>query len=407
MAAPDNYAVGSGLPIYGGRADSTGGGSSGRPAWRTAMAANTWAQVPGNTLASINPENNPAINPNYPSSAPWHGSVGQAAIIGAWGTACWDEAGQTLWLPNGGGHQDYAGNEPYKINIGAATPTWSMPRYPSGAVGNTVTLNDGLESSGVYADGRPRSNHGYNHHIYIPGVGPLLTRLVGGYISGQSGSPDMFALNPANGEAAIVGSLSGVGSAAGFPYGGAAYDSVRNVAWMVNTGTSKVMKYDVATRAVTSVGTYDNLFGSYAHPVYDSTHDVLIVLSDAGAGYLGPFNVVDLTTFAITSPSRIGAMAAGISLTGVMGAAWDTTNGRLLLWHNSTNTAEITALSPTGDPRTAPWGASVLTVAPGNTVTPSVRVSNGTNGRFIYSPSLGGCILLNGVSEPIYFFATE
>lgn len=61
---PDSYSTATGGSIYGGR--------SGLPAWRSAMVANTWAVVPmANTLADINPRNNAAINPNYPSAPEW------------------------------------------------------------------------------------------------------------------------------------------------------------------------------------------------------------------------------------------------------------------------------------------------------------------------------------------------
>jgi hypothetical protein len=38
-------------------------------------------------------------------------------------------------------------------------------------------------------------------------------------------------------------------------------------------------------------------------------------------------------------------------------------------------------------------------------VLPSVAVGNGTYGRFGYAPNLDGFYLLNGINEPVYFFA--
>ena len=41
------------------------------PAWRKSMRPLTWTKV-GNTMESVNPENNPALNPFYGSGrSPW------------------------------------------------------------------------------------------------------------------------------------------------------------------------------------------------------------------------------------------------------------------------------------------------------------------------------------------------
>jgi hypothetical protein len=112
-----------------------------RPAWRQAMAAFTWAEVPtSNTLASLNPKNNASINPAYPGNPEW--GAGHAAVITAWCGGCLDEATDDFWIPLGGGHADYAGNEPYKLNLRHDTPTWTMVRPPSGAVGNVLNTQD-------------------------------------------------------------------------------------------------------------------------------------------------------------------------------------------------------------------------------------------------------------------------
>lgn len=95
--AADYYSAPSGGVIAAGRYQ--------RPAWRMAMPAGTWAEVPGNKLSDINPENNPAINSNHPGSAPWRANSGFAAIISAWCGACWDEASCNLWLPLQGGRE--------------------------------------------------------------------------------------------------------------------------------------------------------------------------------------------------------------------------------------------------------------------------------------------------------------
>ena len=105
------------------RLNVTAGAPVGLPAWRQSMTARTWIEVPTtNTLADLNPKNNSTINPNYPSSPEWSAVGGQAAIVTAWCCGCFDQATDTLWLPLGGGHADYAGNEPYKIRLDTDSP---------------------------------------------------------------------------------------------------------------------------------------------------------------------------------------------------------------------------------------------------------------------------------------------
>lgn len=145
MASPvaDRYETSTGAPLAGGK--------SYWPAWRREMAKHTWTNV-GNTLASIDPEDDPVINPNYPANAPWHAAGGQPTAVTAWNGAVWDEARKRLWVPLCGGHADYAGNETYVWD--ALTGQFSMEIPPTGAIGNTGTLNDGQEASGVYFDGQ-------------------------------------------------------------------------------------------------------------------------------------------------------------------------------------------------------------------------------------------------------------
>lgn len=99
------------------------------------MSAMTVAEVPtSNTLADIDPEDNPALNANYPGNATWHALGGHPLIITAWNGACYDPVLDEWWWPNQGGHTDYAGNEPYKLGVRVASPEFVMVRPPSGAL---------------------------------------------------------------------------------------------------------------------------------------------------------------------------------------------------------------------------------------------------------------------------------
>ena len=392
MAFPvgDSYGVASGGVIAAGRYHW--------PAWRRAMQPGTWAQVPGNKLSDINPANNPAINPNYPSAAPWSGDTGFAAVVSAWCGACWDDGTCTFWLPLQGGHNDYFGNEPYKTTLLADTPAWSMLRNPTGAVGNTGgTFNDGLESTGVNWDGRYRACHSYNKPVYVPGKGPIMT-ILSSTSPNPSGPNYTLLLNETTGEMTHVSTLS----AAGGPDGGSAYDQTRNRIWWIGSNGARLSYLDCDTWAWTTLsdGTYHN---DYSHQglVYIPGKDVLLNLSD-GTGVISVFTTAGIRY----QPGVTGAGA--VSLGGSAGAKWSESLGCVLIWNNSTNTTQITTLTPpSGDPLTQPWILGTLPVSPSNTVTPTARSGNGTYGRFQVSERLGAAILINAVDQQIYAFAVR
>lgn len=400
MASPvnDSYSCASGGTIYAGRYNW--------PAWRQAIAANTWAQVGSNTLSVLNPDNDVLINPSYPSSGPWHGSTGFTGIVTAWNGACWDETTGTFWFPLQGGHADWGGNEPYKICLKDASPTFSMLRYPSGAVGNTITLNDGQEATGLYSDGRLRPGHSYNNNIYVPGYGPLICRVKGPFISGATDYGKVYLLNESTGESTLVVDLTSLSP--GQSYGGAAYDASRNKVLTTGVGNTPLVAINMTTSVATVAVTSDNYIGQYAKLVVLPEHDLLMFIHNGGGGYPAQIYMRELSALGtLITPTLSGSASAGLSLNGQVGAAWDSVNGRLLLWNNATSRTEISTLTPGANPRTDTWTWGTLSVSGSNTETPTAAAGNGTYGRFGYSESLGGCFLLNAVSQKIYFFATR
>ena len=119
------------------------------------------------------------------------------------------------------------------------------------------------------------------------------------------------------------------------------------------------------------------------------------------------FKVFDPVTYLHTSPTVSGSFPAGFAQNGQQGMDWSEDLGCLLLWNNSGDQTVISTLTPGANPRTDAWTVGTLTVDGANAVTPSARSATGTYGRFGYSPFLKGCFVVNDVSQPIYFFATE
>ncbi|UXI65820.1 hypothetical protein [Tahibacter amnicola] len=379
------------------------------PTWRRAMAANTWRAIPAaNTLQQIDPARNPQLNPYLVGNpndnrGPWGGALGQAGVILPWCGACYDNGSGTLWLPLGGGHGDYAGNEAYGICLADEIPQWRMPRPPSGSMPlGQITLADGQEATGNYADGRPRAIHSYNKHVYLPGRGPFCAVQGATFQSGQAGTQRSLLLNTSNGEWEVRTTHP----AAAVEYGGACYDATRDAVWWIGAGTAWLTRYDVASNQwdVFTGGTQAN-YWNYHALTHAPQHDILVMLS---AALPQGFAIWDATTAQLTHPGATNSWPAHLGQPGGQaGCQWVPGLNAVALWHNRNvaTTSAVTLLRAPADPRSQPWTWDTLPVAAGNTVTPTIGQANGTFGRFGYAPGLDGFYLLNDVDEPVYFFA--
>lgn len=365
------------------------------------------------------------MNPNGAGvDAPWRGTDGLIALLSAWGSAAWDEANLVLHVPNGGGHNNYWGNEPYKQSF-EGSRDWQILRPPSGAIGNAITLNDGAESSGVYTgDGRVRSTHVYDNLCFVPGVGPVLVRL-GSVAPGSGGSNKVFAVHPSTGEPTVVFEFTAanLGYPGGFPgalgIGNAAGGSCCYVPsvgarpariYSVGTGNNMLLSWvqPGGWTGGTSGSISNGLTGAYMRSVYWPDQDKILAISATGSTM--NFRVVDPDDASLTEPTITGSFAAGFTPdSGVCGGTWSPELGKLLLWNNTSNAAQISTLTPVGDGSSS-WAAGALTVSGSNVLVPatmSAAFMNATHGLFGYSSTLKGCYLLQSVDLPTLFFATE
>lgn len=392
MASPvsDIYTVGTGEKIFAGVQDW--------PAWRKAITAETWGEVGSNTLSNIDPEDDVLINPNHPAGAPWRGTGGQAMIIDAYSGGCWDDDGSTLYII-GGGHNDYYGNEPYKIELFTASPTWEMIRNPSGAIGNEISFASGDEDTGLFSDGRLRSIHTYNKMRFVPRVGIVIS-ITGNNGPLPQGPMRKATISPTTGElldfsADVTFLTSPSGS-------GAAYDSVRNAIYFRGNTTDEMARLNLTTNVWEAAGTTISQ-GNYVCLEYIPEHDCLLMVCNGTGGFANGFAVFDCDTFTLYQPSITGSFI-GMTLSGY-GQAVKYDVGKFAIWDNTSDTTIINTMSFSGDPRTATWVVGQLNVDVSNTVTPSVRAPNGTYNRFFYSSKLDGFGLINDVAEKIYFYA--
>lgn len=392
--ANDAYSAASGQGIYAGRFNL--------PAWHFAQADNTWATVPiTNTLASLNPKNDPLLNPNFPDNPEWFGNGGSfARIISAWCSAVLNPDNDDFWIPLPAGHADYCGGEPYMVSLNAASPSWQRMYDPAGALPNPFITNDGQELTGLYQNGRPRAIHSYNKILWVPEYGIAAVPQGSTSHSGQQGTTKPIIIDPVTGEMTRFGTALPVDGAGDYSGGCAVYDSLRKAVWVRRVGTGRWHRYMLETDTWVI-----NISPSYAGAGYNSgeyiaEHDcILWVNANLPNGKLA---ILDCATGAVTHPTVTG------SLVGMASVGFCTPRkfaaGKFAIWDNATDTTAINVLSFTGDPRTATWNISQLTVAAGNTVTPSARTANGTYGRFAYSKRMNRFFVINDVSQPMYTF---
>lgn len=383
-----------------------------RPSWRTAMAANTWAVVPATNLMT---DVSPAADGIVPVGADFV-ARGMEAGLFSWCGGVWDEATGTWWMPLGGGHTDYGGNEPYRIQIDAEAPAWVRVRAPTGATGNEGTTRDGLEATGVYFDGRLRAVHSYNNHTFVPGLGPVVTRLAGPFYAPGSNPSEpsrcMHAIG-ADGEATQIANywaVTGQPTTGSSNDGAAAFDPTRGTSgtiWTIGHGLTRLIGVDVDTGTATGYGASNVSFiASGGHMVYIPEMDVLACLSIGGLLIVR----LDQASYAPVTVSLSGSYASGLTNANFVGTGfgWSAELGCLVLYQQASNTTQISTLTPSNsaDPSAA-WVRGSLTVAGSNAVTPPVSDVNGLFGRFGYSSRLGGCYLVTHTTTDVYFYATE
>lgn len=376
------------------------------PGWARAARLHEWVQVPGNTLASINPENNPAVNPNHPAVSPWRGNTGQTSLVGAYSGAAYDDSTGFYWLPLQGGHGDYGGNEPYKIQMFSETPTWQMVRNPSGAVGNVINLIDGQDATGLYSDGRLRSVHSYSYNCAANGK-VYAGGLTGLYPQTQA-KEWAVEFNTTSGEYSLVCNYSGSATRLNNLYGASCIDPIRNAMYTAGRGTSRITKINLSSGVAAALTTLTGIFGEagYMCATYAEVVDrvLFVAAQNPDTGYrahrglavVNPANDTVVYPACDNFPSFIGQAP---------GAVWQPSQVRLLLWDNAAETNKVAVLTPSNSADLSqPWTASVIT---GTGVTPSARAAAGTYNRLQYSKRLGGLLLLNATNQQMYFMRTD
>jgi hypothetical protein len=401
-AAPDRGALLAGRPVVSVGSTSAG---TGPETWTKNVAVGAWGVIPGNKLADVNPDNDPAYNPNFPARAPWRQIGSQLGVMAAWCGMAFDPVAGRGWIPNGEGHNDGWANTVYKWDLDRAVPGWEMVRPPS-AVSNYA---DGRVDTGVYSDGRPRALHTYNYTEYIPGIGPAVCNEIALSNTGGSGPGRLYLVNESTGEATFrAASTPANGSGAA-----SCHDPYRGVVWMRVNGTQPMRYWRPDTNIWSTFGSNQGWNGSCSL-CYLPKHDCILI----GNGdeellqtVTGGFCVFDCVTGTYHFPVFRGAPTTlnmglpGGLWPGKCQPSWDARRGCAYAWDQDRgSTTSVLRLTPGANPRTDEWTIDTVPLSAGNAVVPSAAQPAGTYGRAFYWAAQDVLVVVNRVNEPGYFF---
>jgi hypothetical protein len=384
------------------------------PAWRRAMTPGTWTKVGTTMHATANAKYIAALNPaGYGGVSPWDDNEGFPALVNDWSGGAFDPSTNRLSV-FGGGHVGYNGNEVISIDISAESPAWRFERPPAGWKGSAsegIDLDDGLESSKVYANGEPRSAHSYDMLAWADGSLYAIPAAVWKTSAEGVSAYKLFKFTPgANPDNTFSGGVAVEASygtwslvTAGLSAGNAnstslTYDPVRN--YLYHCRQSSMQRIDLDTGSVISAGAAV-VVDADIRGIYIPGLDVVVYIN-----YLptGKFWVYNPATNTAHSPGAVGGDTnapnpvaepdkANTSIVAeyFTAAVWVPELGAVVVHaEGGSALSGFHLLTPpsSGSVLTTNWTWSRMEASAANAVTPDNRNVNGDYGRFFYSPQM-------------------
>lgn len=390
------------------------------PSWVMALTVGRFAQVAtGNTIASLDPKNVLALNPDG-GSAPWTGQSDQKAVItgygGGWLAANIGARGvYGVW---NGGHKDYYGNEVYGLDLG--TRLWARYTDPYPTPGDALHAVTGWHPAhSNQINGSPGVPHTYSHVQYVPSMKCVVTpRVQKDNAGGGSSTPAKVGIFPMPG-AAFTQYVWQEGSA--FPAGGSApvlqdgwgcFDSNRNrIISHGGSGSSSSLLVSIDPTTGGVQGAYGT-WTSYGNKIstsgtgvdFDPVNDCIVNYSPDGrlrgidAANLGG----TVTTLAQTPPPGLSAppvLGKGLSV-----AYSDALRG-FLVWDGGGTVYLVKMNAGAGTWKTNGWTWSMIST---DTAVGPVRGTNGSYNRFriMRYADAEVALVIMGVTENLWAFRT-
>ena len=223
----------------------------GDPSWLGSQAVNAWAEVSGTTIGG----GIPSVNPY---------SLDTIGLVGRWNGYAFDDVNLRYYGLANGGHNDYAGNQVLRCDLGSS-PGWTEPVAATTVAAGSIAVNGSNTAQETYADGRPSSAHSYYCHQFVRKAGRAF--LIGqGAIWNSGGVTDnVFAYAEGATDWDHAGSNYQVWSG----LGGSQFESVRVVCKhpttediFYSTNDDRLYRFRVAAPFTAGSETHTNLTGT-------------------------------------------------------------------------------------------------------------------------------------------------
>ncbi len=354
-----------------------------------------------NTLASQDPEDDPLVNPNYPSDAPWRAVEGQTGVMDDWNGGIWapDYSALGALVVFGGGHNGYFGNEVYAWD--ASTRLWDCivePTWP------WADPRDYVE--GELQTGEPMSVHTYDMVQYIPpsagggnkgSFGLLIhssNHELGGDYTGRAHRCDLDARAWSRWS---TNKLTGVDG----PYQGTTcYDTLRDQYYYFSQDFAPMAVLSSArawSLKSNGVGPYE--LGSACG--YDETGDLVVIYDD----FTGDLAGIDP---ALSTGAETALTMSGTAPPGAGRLEYVLEQDAFYYWTVS-EPLKIYKLTPPAGNKAArlagtwAWSSQTLSYASG---TPSIPTSSSVSAysRWRYAPSLRCFVVVTTINGAVYAF---
>ncbi len=314
-----------------------------------------WSEIPNTKLNTVCPDTMNGYD--------YKGNC--EAVVTAWNSATLDDTRNRL-IVWGGGHQDYSGNELYAVDLNTLTiKRLSDPAPP--ASGCPEDLAGGTQ---------PNSRHTYNGLTFISHLDKLF--VAGGslancgYMSNGTWTFDFKTLK----WQAMKPKGDRINAAPGII---SAYDPVTKKVYLHDDGSFFSYTYETNTYKLLSEGGIDyHLTG-----VLDPVHRKFIMI---GGGQQWMIDLNDPTYKHQVLGSTGGSAVINADSPGL---TYDAVENHIVAWSGG-NTAHIY------DVDKKIWSTNTNNSGPG------AAMSNGTNGRFAFVPSLNVFVLVNGMAKNAY-----
>ncbi len=371
------------------------------PAWARQIAPGTWGQISLNTLADVDPEKDPSLNPRFPDSAPWHAVEGQSGVLQDWngGALAVGVGTHGALLVHGGGHNGYFGSEVYAFDLG--TQMWRRLTDPYRGPFNWPYATT------AFPDKSPVPNHTYDFVDYHPGTNSFVVmRSIRDGVQSTVNTDEARAhlLDLDTGKWRSSQQNNGLRLNGG---GSSCYDSNRDVFWIMGPySTKNFAKFNPnAANNDGTVGSYTNYPGDHVDidtaAACDPVHDIYAYseFRVTGKVYARDLKNPNAPRVTLKESGDIPPAKDG-------GNAWEWSAKRqaFLYWRRGGDVYELKLVDGPWD--TGTWRWTKLTSSSNGTVPQNMYKDNGVYSRFriAHYDDAEVAVVVNRIDGPVYAF---